>query len=158
VIEMGLTVEDKFEIQELEARYARATDMGDGWRRAATFLPDGAFEGSAGRLIGREAIAKQTLDDWSLEEPNRYGARRGETQHWIHNIVVAEDSDGATADAYFALLQRTDDGARTLLLGHHHDILRKVGGRWFFAEKVFEPWPTHEVMERIGKSRQSEED
>lgn len=144
-----LDVKDKLEIQELEARYARATDTGDALGRSATFLVDGILEGGTSRFEGRAAIAQQTHDVWSGREANRFGAQPGEMQHWIHSLIIDGDDDNATALAYLALVVRGTSGPRIAFVGQYHDTLRKVDGRWFFAHKVSEPWQPASVKSQM---------
>ena len=120
-----LTAEDKVAIQELSSRYILATDSGDADARSGTFLPDGVFESSAGRLHGREAIAQQTREFSHPEE----------SQHWILNYVIDGDTGVANATAYVALVHLS---GQIRLIGRYYDVLHKVDGSWLFAHRRFE--------------------
>src|SRR4029077_2244426 len=120
-LEMSLSPDDKLEIQELSSRYVVATDSGDGDGRAATFLPDGVFEGMMGRLEGRHAIAEQINAGRRNPQPNSWGALPGESQHWVFNYLVDGDRDEAKATAYIALVRCT---GQILLVGRYTDRLR----------------------------------
>jgi hypothetical protein len=135
---MSLSVADLLEIQELNGRFVLATDSGDGNGRAATFLPDGEFQGSAGLLRGREAIAAPIAESWRSGKPNRWGALPRECQHWVRNLVLDGDGDHAEATSYIALVQGGARGGTILLMGRYLDTLRKVDGKWYFARRVFE--------------------
>ena len=137
----SLALKDRLEIRELEARYALATDTGDAIARANTFTPDGVLESGGIRYEGRAAIAMQTTELWARNEPNRYGARPGETQHWIHNLVIDGHGHRATAVAYVMLMLATDEGAKAVFIGQYLDTLEKVDGGWLFARKVSQTWP-----------------
>jgi hypothetical protein len=135
---MPLTVADRLEIQELNGRFVVATDRGDGDGRAATFLPDGEFHGSAGVFRGREAIAAPINESWRSGKPNRWGALPQACQHWVLNLVLDGDGDEASATSYIALVQSGSEGGRILLMGRYTDSLKKVDGSWYFQRRTFE--------------------
>src|SRR5258706_11784454 len=136
---MPLTLEDRLAIRELNGRFVVATDTGDGAGRAATFLPDGEFHGTAGAFRGREAIAAPITAQWLSGKPNRWGALPGDCQHWVLNLVTDGDGDEASAQSYIALVQSSAEGGRILLMGRNSDSLRKVDGRWYLAKLTFAP-------------------
>jgi hypothetical protein len=127
-----LTAEDKIEIQELGSRYILATDSGDVDARSATFLPDGVFESSAGRLEGRDAIALQTR-----------GFVTGESQHWVMNLVIEGDASVATATAYVAMVHLSGE---IRFIGRYDDVLHKVDGHWFYAHRRLEALTRKEAV------------
>src|SRR5215472_10773149 len=116
----------------------------DGEARAATFLPDGVFEGTVGRFEGRAAIAAHTNEGRKNPHPNRWGAMPGELQHWVFNYVIDGAGDEATARSYIGLVRATGE---VLLVGRYTDRVRKIEGRWLFAHRHFEPLPVQETAD-----------
>ncbi len=122
-----LSLADRLEIQDLIARYCWALDMRDGDAYAATFTPDGVFEGIGSRGRGHNELRALPL---SLH-PEAI-----ETQHWVTNTVLQGDGQRATSKSYILILR-----AESYYLGHYADELAKVDGRWLFARRQFRRWP-----------------
>lgn len=126
-----LTPEDKIEINELIARYNVAIDTGDAEGWAATFTPDGVFDGIVGRFEGREEIA-DFVRRYSTDP--QYEDFRS-CQHWVNNVLIEGDGDEATLRADHQMVQPTPEGGRILLVASYDDALRRVDGRWLFARR-----------------------
>ncbi len=63
---MGLSAEDKIEIQELVIRYNRAIDSGDAVGWVDTFTADGVFESlRVGTFTGREELRRLATEFWT---------------------------------------------------------------------------------------------
>ena len=80
---MALSTADRLEILDLAARYNFAIDEADGERWAATFTPDGVFDGGRGEVIGAAALATFVRD---------FQKHMAGTEHWTNNHVI--DGDG----------------------------------------------------------------
>lgn len=87
-----LSAQDFVDIQALYARYNWALDTGDIDAWAATFTPDGAFNAN----VGREAVLKFG-HSW-------HDGRGSHLKHWNANLVVTPTADGASGQAYLALV------------------------------------------------------
>ena len=121
---MALTSEDKVEIAELAARYNRAIDSGDAEGWAATFTEDGVFEGSQGKVQGREALVHFVED--------REQRATSQQRHWNNNFVIEGDGDSATLTCYLLLMS----GSEVAAIGSYDDVLRRVDGAWRFAHRT----------------------
>ena len=121
---MPLTTADRLEILNLAARYNHAFDsqQSDAW--ADTFTPDGIFESSNGRAVGREELR--------LYNANREGATT--RRHWIDNIVIEGDGDTAQLRCYLWLIDITKGGA-PVTTGAYNDDLTRIDGVWKFTHR-----------------------
>lgn len=128
---MALSDTDRRKIIELTARYSWALDVTrDPAAVAATFTEDGLFVGDTGTASrGQAALIRsfeQTWERW---------ARRAPLRHWTSNHIIDGDGDEATHSCYILLLALGEDGARVDRTGIYRDRLRRVAGRWLFAER-----------------------
>jgi len=128
---MTLTTADKFEIHELLARYGHAIDSGKGDELAATFTPDGEFDGPGGTHSGTEAIRTMGIEYHAHPDINN-------TQHWINSIVVTGDGDRAKAVSYAMCTSPTVDGEaiRIELINKYEDEIHRVNGAWLIHRRV----------------------
>jgi len=127
---------DQLEIQELVSVYNRTIDRGDveGW--LACFTPDGAFQGIAGRFEG-EAARRSFASDLT-NSPSWAGYRP--MRHWTTNFLISYDGgpDAARMRADHLLVRPTREGVKLLVMAVYRDRLRRVDGRWLFAERIVE--------------------
>ena len=126
---MGLSADDRFEIQDLYGRYSHAVDFGDadGWAR--TFTPDGVFVTPAGTFTGSTELAKFVTDAV---------ARRGNTtRHFPSNIVVEATPAGASGQGYFALIRVSEGGkpGEVRVTGRYSDELVRTADGWRFSRR-----------------------
>jgi uncharacterized protein (TIGR02246 family) len=103
----SLTLADRLEIQELIARYCWALDTRDGDAYAATFVPDGVFDGVATRARGHDELRAL---------PRALHPDQIETQHWVSNLVLEGDAQRAIAKSY-VIAYRSD----SYYLAHYRD-------------------------------------
>jgi hypothetical protein len=123
-------------IRQLLTRYNFAVDLGDAAGWAACFTPDGAFEcvglpeGSplGGRYEGTDALVAYAT--------GHYVVAKGHARHWNWNLDVDIDGDTATMRCYLMAMS-VGRGRPPVILstGIYHDRLRKIDGRWLFAER-----------------------
>lgn len=127
---MGLTTEDRLEIQELVARYNHAIDSGEGSAFAATFTASGSLD------IGHQIIGgRDDLESFAKALPVRFHAPR----HITSNLVLEGDGSQATMRAYVQMYVLSGEPPQPGLSasGKYEDELSKEGGRWLFVRRVF---------------------
>ena len=126
---------DYEEIRQLLTRYNFAVDLGDAEGWADCFTPAGVFhctpEGGplTGRHEGREALVAYAKQHYAINQ--------GRARHWNWNLEIAGDGETATMRCYMVTFAATSADARAVLgvTGVYRDQLRKVDGRWLFAER-----------------------
>lgn len=123
---MGLSVEDRLDIQDLYARYNHAIDSGNASGWAATFTTDGVFESAQGAQQGGDAL-KQFAE--SL-------ASRVKGRHWINNLVVDEAAPGAKGSCYLVMYNLGGEKPSILTTGIYRDELTKTADGWRFAKRT----------------------
>ena len=123
---MPLTIEDRFAIMELMARYNHAVDSGDSEGVAALFIEDGALDAVAtGENRGRPAIA-----EYIASRPDGWQRRR----HFNSSPISEGDGDRATLALYLLVLSRRET-VDPRLVGRYEDELRRVDGEWRFVRR-----------------------
>ncbi len=96
-----ITAEDRFDLQDLIARYAWALDTGDVEAYLDCFTEDGWIEHHPpGRCTGREEIRKLTDFLW-YEHPNDYLGR----QHRMSQVLMTSEGDDVRIKAFWSILQ-----------------------------------------------------
>jgi hypothetical protein len=123
---MGLSTEDRLDIQDLYARYNHAIDSGNGDAWAATFTPDGVFESAQGTQTGSESL-KQFASGF---------ASRLKGRHWINNLVMDEAPGGANGSCYLVLYNLGGEKPSILATAIYNDELTKTASGWRFAKRV----------------------
>ncbi|WP_420626653.1 nuclear transport factor 2 family protein [Candidatus Poriferisodalis sp.] len=129
---MALTNDDRVEIRDLISRYNKAIDTGDADGYANTFTPDGEFIGIVGTFNGRDEL-RAFAAAYATEE--QY-AEFASAQHWVTNVVADGDGAEAAVFSHLQMVKPLPDGGRILLVGHYDDVVRKVDGRWLFAQRI----------------------
>jgi hypothetical protein len=143
-----LSAADRVAIHELIARFNWAADTGDAEAWAATFTPEGAFDGFIGRLEGRTAIASYLARLWSLNTDPDWASARG-SQHWTSNLVLEGTGEEAVGRSHLLMITPAVAGPRLIVIGHYADRFRKVGGKWLFEERRLRRWPSDEVASKL---------
>ena len=122
-------MDDLAEIQQLYSRYSWTLDekRHDEW--LACFTEDGVVEGSNfGRFVGREQL-RQFIAKYRSE------TAMYQVRHIVSNIMADIQGDSAAGSCY-VLHYRTYRGRTELsAIGRYQDQLRKVDGRWLFADR-----------------------
>ena len=130
----SMTTQDYVDIAQLYARYNTAIDAGDadGW--AATFTPEGVFNGNT---RGHDALV-QFVHDW---RDKRNGANR---RHWNSNLVITQTTEGANGSIYLQLLDVGVRPAAATLTAIYEDRLVKTASGWRFKSRLLhnDPAPT----------------
>lgn len=150
---------DQHDVQQVLAKYVRATDERDGAAVASLFLPDGRVEiyckGTDGHrllgvLCGPEAVARAV---GQTEKPSP-----GCSHHTTHDHIIDIEGDQAQIDAQFRVFKIIEPayhdggftdcvaGARGTITpiesGYYRPTLLRVRGRWKFATlRIFHDLP-----------------
>jgi len=122
-------VDDMAEIEKLYTRYCWTLDEKKHEDWLSCFAEDGVVEGpNFGRYVGRDQL-RQFLVKYRAE------TAMFQVRHVISNITVEIEGDSAVGKCYL-LHYRTHRGRTELsAIGGYHDHLRRVGGKWLFAER-----------------------
>jgi ketosteroid isomerase-like protein len=126
-------IEDRFKIHDLFARYMRSVDNWDEAELFACFTEDGVLESPivGGRFAGREGQRQFVINGRKMGEGRQ-------SRHLFTNLEVEINGDRAHARSYL-VVNSTKDGKTTIFgTGGYDCQLRKIDGRWLFADrKVF---------------------
>jgi hypothetical protein len=140
---------DERSVQEVLARYVRATDARDGAAMSALFTADATVEifyndagdpKKIGELVGAAAIGGAVTAMMAPHPP------RGWSHHTTHDHLVEVDGDEATLDAQFVVFntvghERPADGwpagasgaqgtITPIESGYYRPRMRRIAGRW----------------------------
>jgi hypothetical protein len=125
---MPTLLEDKDAIRELLAEYCFLFDAAefDDWVRL--FTKDGVFQvQNVGRFAGRDQLL-QFVRSIPLTDGSPL------MKHCVMNTIIDVQGDVATVRTYVVVIrggQRVDIG----VAGRYRDSVRRVHGRWLFAER-----------------------
>jgi 3-phenylpropionate/cinnamic acid dioxygenase small subunit len=126
---MGLSTEDRLDIQDLYARYNHAIDSGDGAAWAATFTTDGTFKSGPIDLSGTDA----------LKEFGGSLTARMSPRHWTNNLTIDEAPGGAKGSCYLMLYNVKEKPAALATTGIYRDELTKTSDGWRFKARTVHP-------------------
>jgi ketosteroid isomerase-like protein len=133
-----LTLEDRFAIQDLVARYAWALDTGDIDALVACFTPDARiveevfedpdiWEGHAG--IRR-------ISEHYRGAPNFPGR-----QHHTSQLLVDGNTEAADAKSFVFVTECHGEPPYLLrFAGYYEDKVVKTGGQWLFSQRTIRLW------------------
>lgn len=133
---MDLTrIADELAVRELLAAYCHRVDDGLFDALVELFTPDGAFVRGKRAYEGRAALLAF------------FGARQGTPEqrgrHLTLNPEIAIDGRRARVLADFLYLRMIDGKITPVITGRYRDeLVRGDDGRWRFARRVVEEWPT----------------
>lgn len=117
---------DRFEIENLLARYSMARDDGDLPALLATFAEDAEFvrtEGAACGLPAIEAMFRRSFDHFGL------------TLHTVHLPVIEVLGPDTAEGLVNGHAELVIDGGVDLAAYRYTDSYRRVAGRWLFARR-----------------------
>ena len=127
----AFTAQDYLEIQQLYASYARALDLAQGERFAATFTPDGEF--TRGRPAGQAAEVRTPLKGTaSLTRMGSIGGLR----HFTTNLIITPTPEGANGSCYLLLFDIKNIPATITETAIYEDKLVKTKDGWRFSKRV----------------------
>ena len=126
-------LEDREEIHALLMAYRRALDEKDFEGYAQLFGDDGVFTAGDFRATGAEEILAMLRS----MVPEFLAAEGGDDLHLVANVdIEVGDDDTARARSTWVYLVRGEGDVPELSkLGHYEDVLRRVDGRWRFAQR-----------------------
>ncbi len=131
----GMSVEDRWDVFDLIARYAECVDEGDVEGYVGLFAPDGVIEHSAGRCDGQDEIRPWVTQ---LLAMNRIGPQ-SRLRHVMGTPIIRGDGEVGTARTYMMIPRQEDDGSVSLpLVGTYLDSCVKLNGRWLFAKRIIQ--------------------
>jgi len=127
---MPLGADDITAIHQLYSAYCLAADDGDGAAYSSCFTPDGSVGGMGRPVSGHERLAKLGAG-FSVTTPG--------VRHVVVNVHADGDGDEAQGRAYLIAYAAGAGGSKLLTTGRYRDRLRRIDGRWLFAERLFTP-------------------
>jgi len=95
---------------------------------AALFTEDGVWDTAFGKGEGRAGIAAQARSIAGTE-------KRPRRVHLTTNIVIALDSDSATVQSNWAVIQNSPAGPKIGSAGGYDDQVVRQDGRWLFKRR-----------------------
>lgn len=125
---MPLSLQDKFEIQELLARFIQVTDLGDYEEMRDLFVADSRF-----------VIAKMGMDIAGIDSivPSLKDLRATlpmDVFHVLSNFVVDGDGDEATVRCASQALQAGEDRVKHMAFGYYTDQVVRTADGWRLKE------------------------
>jgi hypothetical protein len=139
---MTVSVEDRLLIHELYARYSWALDTRDTEAYVQLYLPDAVVieNAAAGRVRVEGHDAIRTFVRRFHDDPAFPGR-----QHRTSQILIGPDPDGGEdrrlVRSYVTTTQSRPGSPPTLYwCGWCEDIVAKVDGEWFLAQREIRPW------------------
>lgn len=147
---MALSALDYEEIRQLLARYNFAIDLGDvtGW--VSCFTEDGIFRVTGVSEKSPLGGTRQGPDALGAYARAHFAANKGRARHWTSNLVIepatADGEDVAVTMRCYLNAYQVGTGTEPKLrvTGIYEDDLRRVAGRWLFAQRhVTVDGPTH---------------
>jgi len=122
----ALTIEDRVEITDLIARYARTLDSGDLEGYVRNFAPDGVlFEEHAGHDAIRSYVGQ--VIERRTKDPSR-------TRHFVGIPTIDGDGDTAAVHSYLLWIKEGADMPISEA-AEYTDVCVKLDGRWVFQTR-----------------------
>jgi len=126
-----ITADDRFEIQDLYARYSRAVDANNGALWIDCWTPDGEFVPAVGPTAGTPYRGHQAISDFGNVRPDNYTRAR----IWTGNYLLEDRGDYVEGTCY-GLVVTVDGPAPELsaAIVYHDEIVRHEG-KWKFRAR-----------------------
>lgn len=124
----AISIEDKFAIMELIARYNHAIDSGDPDGVADCFFSDGTFEGRSGYFSGRAELRKLGMTLTAALIP----------RHIVSNILITgrkDRPDVADIKSHLLFYEVMPTGFNFKTSGIYTDVVEKSQGEWKFRSR-----------------------
>jgi uncharacterized protein (TIGR02246 family) len=125
---MALTTDDVVAIHQLYSAYCLACDDGDGPAFADCYTSDGFVEMGGSPTAGSEKLA-----EFAESVVKRFPGIR----HAVANVYAEGDGDDASGRAYLRTYSAGGEDVFKGMTGRYRDVLRRVDGKWRFAERHF---------------------
>jgi hypothetical protein len=131
-----LTLEDRFAIFDLLARYSRAMDTLD----LDAYLDNLTADARVVDTSGVEFKGHAQIRERFLRRETDYPEPR---QHFIGLPVIDGNTEQCSARTYWMVIFRQSDGTHVLKsFGEYVDRCIKVGNRWFVEDRRIRQWRT----------------
>lgn len=126
-----ITLEDKYAIQELVARFAHCSDFGDWAGMEQLYVPEIVTE-MEGIPIKYEGIAAQI--EHARESEHQTG---GKNRHLHFNLYIEETNGEVRANYMFLNVNAgaAPMAAKIVVSGRHHDTVVKTDAGWKFSHR-----------------------
>jgi hypothetical protein len=124
-----ISIEDRFAILDLCARYNYHIDTGASESWADTFIADGVFDGPVGRAEGRQELIA-FCDGLAAQFPG--------AMHFNDNHLFETVEGGVLHRCFLTYQMPNEDGTDIMLLGYEDDVVQ-VDGEWKFGERRVGP-------------------
>jgi ketosteroid isomerase-like protein len=121
-------VEDRELIRELLTGYADAVTRQDLDAYLACWDEDGRRSGPGGDCRGKAELRSQWLSLFEAIEQMAFFTQAG---------AIEVDADRAAVRSHCLESIRLKDGSRRQVVGEYTDTVRRVDGRWLFAERSY---------------------
>ena len=117
---------DKLDIYELTNRYANAMDFENLESWLDTWIENGQWSGGPGVFKGKEELTKLF---------KLLGPRLKNKRHIMTNNVITINGTSAKQTCYMLVYDRVESSP-LIASAVYEDILKKVDGSWFFADRI----------------------
>lgn len=128
---MAGALEDRLDILNLQALYARGADSFSGADYALAFTPEGILDASGTgipKVEGRAAIAA-LMDAVFAQQTHNF--------HMVSNqCVTALNGDRAEGFCYFFQRSLLKNGGRTEFAGRYDDVYRRTADGWKIEQRI----------------------
>lgn len=125
------TTEDRLAIRELAERYADAVCRRDADDWGACWAAEGAWDLGRGRVVeGRSKLVpfwEQTMSAFPTAIQLVYGC-----------LVESVEGETATARCWLGEIITDAEGTARSTVGHYHDELVKLEGRWHYLRRRYQ--------------------
>ena len=133
------SADDRLDIQELLAAYARALDAGDADGVAETFAPDGVLHLPQGGRYSGDHVGRDAIKAFAAsfrDDPAFPGG-----QHFVSQVQIRGDAQRCAVSAYVMRTLRMPNGTTSIyFLGQYEDTVVKLDGRWLFESRTVRRW------------------
>ncbi|MEM8903152.1 MAG: nuclear transport factor 2 family protein [Actinomycetota bacterium] len=124
------STEDRLAIRELAETYADAVCRRDADAWGATWAPEGVWD-----LGGRQVEGRSELVPFWTKVMGGFPF----VVQIIHSVLVDEvEGDTATARCWLGEQLTDGDGNARTTVGHYHDELVKLDGRWHYSRRTYQ--------------------
>ena len=136
-----LTALDYFEIQQLDAKYARAIDTcsNNGYDYADLFAEDGYFAPEVNGKVGNKAQGRERLAEISgggSRGCKNVGWIRQGVKHLYVNHIITPTAEGATGSVDMLMIGLGGDPYKIHHEGYYEDTYVKTPQGWRFKSRV----------------------
>jgi hypothetical protein len=135
---MTLSLEDRFDIYDLFARYGWALDTGDAEGVIASFTPDAVVQVLETTFEARFTNVREWITNFYATNEGFRGR-----QHHMSQFLIEGGGHHARVRAFWLITKAETVTSKTRLIhnnGYYNNTLVKVDGRWLFSEVQIRSW------------------